>query len=153
MDEPPRLSSADEQKLRALVKELNALVPRVENQVRMIDVDDEVEVVATRAGALRLGVAILRAAVEERDPYSKRTDAEAELHALIDPDGDTWIGSVVIERDLPALKPPEGKAAPERRGGALGSVGCFLLMIAAAIVFFVGFMTSLEWVVEYLATR
>jgi hypothetical protein len=145
----------DEQKLRALVAELNALVPRVENQVRVLRGDEALDVMATRAGALRLGVAILRAAIEEHDPYTKRTNAEAELQAVIDADGDTWIQSVFIERELPALKPAEDErdgADSGRRSGPLASFGCFMLMVGAVIMFLIGISTAVQWLLEYQST-
>lgn len=147
----------DEQKLRALIAELNALVPRVENQVRVLQHGDEpLDLMATRAGALRLGVAILRAAIEEHDPYTKRTNAEAELQALIDADGDTWIQSVFIERELPARRPAEDErdgADSGRRSGPLAFFGCLLLAVGVAILCVIGISTAMEWLVEYQSTR
>jgi hypothetical protein len=98
-------------------------------------------------------VAILRAAIEEHDPYTKRTNAEAELQAVIDADGDTWIQSVFIERELPALKPAEGEGHHPRRYGTFGTIVSFLVMVGLVIVFFAGVVAVMEWILKYLGTH
>jgi hypothetical protein len=146
---PPLAAQTDEQRIHALIAELNALVPRVENQVRVLRHGDEpLDLMATRAGALRLGVAILRAAIEEHDPHTRRTNAEAELHALVDADGDTWIESVFIERELPARRPAEDErddAGSGRRSGPLAFYGALLLVVGVVIVFSIGIWTAIGW--------
>lgn len=139
--------SSNEARFRALVDELHAQVPPAEGAVRMLQGQDGVDVVATRQGALRLGIALLRAALEDRreteegEGDEEPSEALDELDSLIDSHSDTWIENVRI---VDALPDPPAPHQPTLRDQAM-TCGCTLAMVAgvAGLVFFISWVAGL----------
>ena len=156
----------NETKFRELVAELDNGVPRATGAVRIVHREESLGVVATRQGALRLGIAILRAALQE----PKRKNAKSvtdELADLSDDYGD-WIEDISIVHALPepdvdddsvddgdddfsddldddfAGAADDNETPGERRLNA----GCGVMLLAAAYFAFFGFVKFAEAVVE-----
>lgn len=129
----------NEARFRALIAELDKGVPRATDAVRIVQRDDGLGVVATRQGALRLGIAILRAALEEAERGSDASDAADELAELIDDHG-TWIEDVRTVDALPTPDADDGGTPRERTINA----GCGVMAIAAIFFAFFGFVKFAE---------
>lgn len=129
----------DETRFRALVAELDGGVPRVDDAVRMVQVEDGVRVIATRQGALRLGIAILREALGMED------DGPDELSTLVDVHGDTSIERVRVVTALPDPDDRSHEAPRERRM----NFGCGVMAIVLFFLAFCGVIYLGEMIVSW----
>jgi hypothetical protein len=144
MGEPAR--RMDEARVRALVAELDAAVPRQGARVRLEVYGggpDESQAVANRTGTLRLGVELLRAALKAMDEEAagRRAVAAVDAEALLDPASTVEIGVVEL-RDV--LGPPRMTAS--RAGRRAGALACGTLTLAALVVFGIGLATVIGWI-------
>ena len=142
--------------VRRLVDALDDAVPREDARLRLEQGPDAVTVVANRTGALRFGLAFLRAAVEDGIPRleggTAATAAEAELEALASVAGgsDTWIERVTIVDDFDAYVradpfPPEAR----RRRDRIGLVTCSVVFLLFLVVLVTGVVTVVQWLVSH----
>ena len=135
----------DERRIRELVDELDARVPREGATVRLEPQEErhgEQRAVANRAGALRLGIALLRAALKamDEDAAGRRAVARVETDGWLDPDSDVSVGAVEL-RDLLGRPATPAHRAAERAGMA----ACAVLALAFLVVFGIGLATVIGW--------
>ena len=133
----------DEARVRALVAELDAAVPREGAAVRF-EIHgglDETAVVATPRGALRLGIELLRAGLRGMDEGAAgRTPFGAlELEYALDDASAFDLDGVVVRDPLPAPR------VPRKQGGGrfIGRLLAELAAILALILALAGVMTWL----------
>ncbi|HEX2204881.1 MAG TPA: hypothetical protein VHG91_16345 [Longimicrobium sp.] len=133
----------DEARVRALVAELDAAVPREGAAVRfeLHGGLDETAVVANPRGALRLGVELLRASLRGMDEAAAgRTPFGAlEVEYALDDASDFVVDGVVVRDPL-----PEPRAPRKERGGRF--IGALLAVLAGAIVL----VLALAWAMSRL---
>lgn len=144
MGEPAR--RMDEARVRALVAELDAAVPPQGARVRLEMYGggpDESQAVANRAGALRYGIEILRAALKAMDEEAagRRALATVDTEAILDPASSVEVQLVEL-RDV--LGP--ARATGSRIGRRAGALACGTIALGALVVFGIGLATVIGWI-------
>lgn len=132
----------DEARIRALVADLDAAVPREGAAVRF-EIHgglDETAVVANPRGALRLGIELLRAGLRGMDEAAAgRTPFGAlELEYALDDTSAFDLDGVVVRDPL-----PESRAPRKERGGRL--IGRLLAVLGAILALILAIAGAMTW--------
>ncbi len=129
----------DEQRLRALVTELDALVPREGGLLRISERNprDATLALGNEAGVLRLGVELMRATLAAADARGAGRDALAVLDVEFDDQSDTRIDAVELVGALPSVPPPPRRPLLDRvmMDGRIVLVFALIAAIVAAVAF------------------
>lgn len=129
----------DEQRLRVLVAELDALVPREGGLLRISERNprDAVLALGDEAGVLRLGVELLRATLAAADGRSAGRDPVAVLELEFDDQSDVRIDAVELVGALPAIPAPPRRPLLDRimMDGRIVLVFALIAATVAAVAF------------------
>lgn len=132
----------DEQRVRALVAELDALVPREGGLLRISERNprDAVLALGDEAGVLRLGVELMRATLAAADARAAGRDAIAVIDAEFDDQSDVRIDAVELVCALPAIPAPPRRSLVDRvmMEGRIVLVFALLAAIVATVAFALG---------------
>jgi len=129
----------DEQRLRALVVELDALVPREGGLLRISERNprDDTLALGDEAGVLRLGVELMRATLAAAERRSAGRDSVAVLDLEFDDQSDVRIGAVELVSALPLVPAPPRRPLLDRvmMDGRIVLVFALIAAVAAAVAF------------------
>ena len=126
-------------RIRALLDEVTALLPESPGRLRLSDDPDETHVVGDRAGLLRLGVDLARGAVSEpRSLYGVDNAVCALPEEICSEDGPFVFRLARDADDLDGITPPV------RWRDKLIGWGCGLLALAAILAFIIGVIEGLK---------
>jgi hypothetical protein len=141
------MDEEQEQRVREMVWELDAIVPRDGAQVRMVQYGggpDESRMVGTRRGYLRLGIELIKAALAKPVQAGGQGDDRlgVDLDYLTVPGSDVRFDEFLLSQD-PARDAVNDKPGIDDRLWGIGCVAALLLVTALLLV---GLGTIAHWI-------